>query len=196
MPNTPITLSDIFLPPGEGLDIKAKLDDKVIPDLTQEIHELPDIAWSAFSEEIQFAFSKALDVKLIDVVIGAWSKLKQLRDYCGRKSEDPDKPFSVALAEHEVHSNHQPSVDILLGEKVIGRIVIDVELSLNLTGIVLSIQDDHIVAIASGRFSGTGAIKYHDATLIEKKTKEYEIPGKWTFDRPFPLPCRHDQAAA
>ena len=196
MPATPVTLSDIFLPPGEGLDIKAQLDGKVIPDLAQDMHELPDIAWSAFSEEIQFAFSKALDVKLIDVVIGAWSKLKQLREYCGRKPEDPDKPFSVALAQHEVLSSHQPSVDILLGEKVIGRIVVDLELTLSLTGIVLSILDDHIVAIASGKFSGAGAIKYHDATLIEKKTKEYEIPGKWTLERPFPLPCRQDHAAA
>lgn len=196
MGSIPVTISDIFLPVGAGVDIKAELDGKVIPDLCREIQELPDIAWSAFSEEIQFAFAKALDIKLIDVVAGAWAKLKELRDYCGRKPDDPDKPFQVALARHEVLSSHQPGIDILLGSKVIGRIVVDLELSLTLMGIVLSIQDDHIVAVASGKFAAAGSIKYRDATLIEKKSEEYNIPGTWILDRPFPLPCRQDQAAA
>jgi hypothetical protein len=196
MQSTPVTLSDIFVPVDDGVDIKAQLDGKVIPDLCREIEELPDVAWSALSEEMQFAFAKALDIKLIDVVLGAWSKLKELRDYCGRKPDEADKPFSVALARHDVVSTHQPGIDILLGKKVIGQIIVDLELTLTLTGIILSIRDDHIVAIASGRFAGAGAIKYRGATLIERKTEEYEIPGKWTFDRPFPLPCRQDSMAA
>ena len=195
MPSTPVTLSDIFLPAGEAVGMKAELDGKVIPDLAREIQELPDIAWSGFNEEIQFAFAQALDIKLVDVVAGAWSKLKQLREYCGRKPEDPNKPFSVALAQHEVQSSHQPGIDILLGEKVIGRIVVDLELSLTLKGIVLSVRDDHIVAIASGKFAGAGAIKYRGATLIKKETDEYDIPGQWTFERPFPLPCRQAVAS-
>lgn len=196
MESTPVTLADIFAPLEDGVAVKAQWDGKVIPDLAKEIPELPDVAWSALSEEMQFAFTKALDIKLVDVVVGAWSKLKELRDYCGRKPDDPDKPFTVVLARHEVHSTHQPGVDILLGEKVIGQIVVDVELTLTLTGIVLSIRDDHIVAIASGKFAGAGTIKYRDATLIERKTKEYEIPGKWILDRPFPLPCRQSSLAA
>ena len=185
----PVTISDIFLPVGDEPGIKAQLDEKVIPDMAREVQALPNVAWSAFSDEIQFAFAKALDIKLIDVVAGAWTKLKELRDYCGRKQDDPDRPFSVALARHEVISNHQPGIDILLGEKVIGRIVVDLELSLTLKGVVLSVQDDHIVAVASGKFAGAGALKYHGATLIEKSTEDYDIPGQWTFDRPFPLPC-------
>jgi hypothetical protein len=196
MATIPLTISDIFLPVGDDLDLKAELDGKVIPDLSRAIQELPDVAWSAFSEEMQFAFAKALDIKLADVVAGAWSKLKQLRDYCGRKPDDPDKPFSVALARHEVVSNHQPGIDILLGEKVIGQIVVEVELSLTLKGIVLSVRDDHIIAVASGKFSGAGSLKYQGATLIEKTTKEYDIPGKWIFDRPFPLPCRQAEATS
>ena len=130
------------------------------------------------------------------MVAEGWSKLNQLRDYCGRKPEDEEKPFSVALAGHEVVSSHQPGVDVLLGEKVIGRIVVDVELSLSLKGIVLSVRDDHIIAVASGKFSGAGSLKYQGATLIEKATKEYDIPGKWIFDRPFPLPCRQAEATS
>lgn len=189
MQSTPVTLSDIFLPAGETIDMKVKLDGKVLSDLSDEVQALPDVAWSAFNEEIQFALAKALDIKLIDVVAGAWAKLKQLRDYCGRKADDPDRPLSVALARHDVQSIHQPSVEILLGDKVIGRIVVDLELSLTLTGIILYIEDDHITAVASGKFAGTGAVKYRGATLIEKATKDYDIPGKWVFDRPFPLPC-------
>jgi hypothetical protein len=194
MGSVPLTIADIFLPVESKFDIKAEMDGKVISDLSKEIKELPDVAWSAFSEEIQFALGKALDINLLDVVAEGWSKLNKLRDYCGRKLEDEEKPFSVALAEHAVVSSHQPGVDVLLGEKVIGRIVVDVELTLSLKGIVLSIRDDHIVAVASGRFSGAGSVKYRGATLIEKSTPDYDVPGKWVFDRPFPLPC-HQEAA-
>ena len=192
MGSVPLTIADIFLPVGSKFDIKAEMDGRVISDLSEEIKELPDVAWSAFSEEIQFALGKALDINLLDVVAEGWSKLNKLRDYCGRKLEDEEKPFSVALAQHEVVSSHQPGVDVLLGEKVIARIVVDVELSLSLKGIVLSIRDDHIVAVASGKFSGAGSLKYRGATLIEKSTPDHDVPGKWVFDRPFPLPCHQE----
>jgi hypothetical protein len=195
MGSVPLTIADIFLPAGSSFDIKAELDGKMISDLSKEIKQLPDIAWSAFSEEIEFALGKALDIDLLDLVAEGWSKLQQLRDYCGRKPDDENKPFSVALAQHDVVSSHQPGIDVLLGEKVIARIVVDVELSLTLKGIVLSVRDDHIVAIASGKFAGAGSVKYRGATLIEKSTEEYDIPGKWIFDRPFPLPCRQQAAA-
>ncbi|HJR21542.1 MAG TPA: hypothetical protein VJ822_07970 [Dongiaceae bacterium] len=195
MESVPLTIADIFLPAESNFDIKAELDGKIISDLSEEIKQLPDIAWSAFDEEIQFALGKALDINLLDVVAEGWSKLKQLRDYCGRKPDDGDKPFSVALAQHKVISNHQPGIDVLLGEKVIGRIVVDVELSLTLKGIVLSIRDDHIIAVASGKFAAAGSVKYRGATLVEKATREYDIPGKWVFDRPFPMPCRQEVAA-
>jgi hypothetical protein len=195
MGSVPVTIADIFLPAGSVFDIKAELDGKVISDLSKEIKQLPDVAWSAFSEEIEFALGKALDINLLDVVAEGWSKLKQLRDYCGRKPDDENKPFSVALAQHDVVSSHQPGIDVLLGEKVIAKIIVDVELSLALKGIILSVRDDHIIAIASGKFTATGSVKYRGATLIEKSTKEYDIPGKWTFERPFPLPCRLEAAA-
>jgi hypothetical protein len=195
MGSVPLTIADIFLPSEGDFDIKAELDGKVISDLSKEIKQLPDVAWSAFSEEIEFALGKALDINLLDVVAEGWSKLKQLRDYCGRKLDDENKPFSVALAQHEVVSSHQPGIDVLLGEKVIAQIVVEVELSLTLKGIVLSVRDDHIIAVASGKFTGAGSVKYRGATLIEKSTKEYDIPGKWIFERPFPLPCRQVAAA-
>lgn len=195
MGSVPVTIADIFLPADGSFDIKAELDGKVITDLSKEIKQLPDVAWSAFSEEIEFALGKALDINLLDVVAEGWAKLKQLRDYCGRKPDDENKPFSVVLAQHDVVSSHQPGIDVLLGEKVIARIVVDVKLTLTLKGIVLSVRDDHIIAVASGKFTGAGAVKYRGATLIEKSTKEYDIPGKWTFDRPFPLPCRQKVAA-
>jgi hypothetical protein len=195
MGSVPLTIADIFLPSECDFDIKAELDGKVISDLSKEIKQLPDVAWSAFSEEIEFALGKALDINLLDVVAEGWSKLKQLRDYCGRKLDDENKPFSVALAQHDVVSSHQPGIDVLLGEKVIAQIVVEVELSLTLKGIVLSVRDDHIIAVASGKFTGAGSVKYRGATLIEKSTKEYDIPGKWIFERPFPLPCRQVAAA-
>lgn len=195
MGSVPLTIADIFLPAESSFDIKAELDGRVLTDLSEEIKQLPDIAWSAFADEIEFALGKALDVNLIDVVVEGWTKLKQLRDYCGQKQEDADKPFSVALAQHDVVSSHQPGIDVLLGEKVIGRIVVDVDLSLTLKGVVLTIRDDHIIAVASGKFTGAGSVKYRGATLIEKSTPEYNIPGKWTFDRPFPLPCRQEPSA-
>ena len=192
--SVPRTIADIFLPAEGHFDIRAELDGKVISDLSEEIKQLPDVAWSAFSEEIQFALGKALDIDLLDVVAEGWSKLNQLRDYCGRKQDDEDKPFSVALAQHDVVSSHQPGIDVLLGEKVIGRIVVDVELSLTLKGVVLSIRNDHIIAVASGKFAGAGSVKYRGAALIERSTEEYDIPGRWIFDRPFPLPCRQQPA--
>src|SRR5262245_44422380 len=108
MGSVPLTIADIFLPAEGKFDIKAELDGKVLTDLSEEVKQLPDIAWSAFAGEIEFALGKALDVNLIDVVVEGWTKLKQLRDYCGRKQDDADKPFSVALAQHDVVSSHQP----------------------------------------------------------------------------------------
>lgn len=169
------TLGELLL--KTTAEAKAVLEHPGMKDVRSRLALQTTVAWPALTDAFAQALRSALDVKLVDVLIGGWTKLIQLQAYLDRDRYPPTELCLLPLAQHTISSVHHPSVEILLNEQVIERITFHVEFVLTLEGIVLNIRDGRIVAVGAGTCAGGGILKFVDITLCEIQTPKYQIPG-------------------
>lgn len=181
MADDEITLRDLFaLKDGEVSlrpeHLEEALDAK---QLMQKISkQARELRWASVQGAILEKVPELLNVKMTDVLLGAWKKFKMLQKYADRERYTPEETILVPLADHTVKSEHHPYVEILVGEQPIQKIAFDVSFELTLHGFVLSIQDAAIKGIQTGTWQGKGAIAFKGIVLVEKSFEPIELPGK------------------
>lgn len=119
-----------------------------------------------------------------DIWVTAWNKYSALAKDLKRSRANPEAIINRELAEHSVTSTLHPYVRILIEEKEVMRIVLDVSLIMKLKGFVLEIQNGRIVAAKSGSFEGSGEIRIKGASLIQRDFKPVQLPGRVEFFGP------------
>jgi hypothetical protein len=188
MSATPLTIGEFF---GENLD-----EDVVIKSLEPEkqdklgvaVKGIPELTWKAVSNEVGDAYRSLFKIDMLDIFCGAWGKLKELQEYRDRDKHPPGEVALLPLAEHTISSRHEPKIDILLGEKRLFEIPIEVILKFKLKSFVLKIQDGCIHEVKSGAFAGAGIIKCGGQKLVEKKSGDLKLPGNMTLKQGFQIP--------
>lgn len=177
-----ITLKDVFPSAVQGLakDVVAslasseqahQLEEKVIPlagglvrgvVVKEALHMLPEL----------------LDIKLVDIISGAWNKARELTKYTDEKKYPPDQVILTQLAEHTVRSDQHPYVEILVNDQPVGeRVVFDLSITLTLKGVVLKIQNARIKAVKTGSCQAKGKIELWKMVLVEGTLGPYQLPG-------------------
>ena len=150
-------------------------------------HGVPAGYWGAVLAQIGEKVHEALNLPLSDVLAGAWKGYGRFLKYCDRKQYPPDKVSVVSLADHTITSTHKPHVDVLVNNRQFGRIDFDVELQITLKGANLSIRDGKFITLrlASGKAKGT--LSCEGVTLIERSSREYQLPGEIRFGDGVPI---------
>lgn len=139
--------------------------------------ETKDVKWSLVSDEMTNKILDLLNIKIKDILVGAWDKSKEIKRYLNKDACYPDETILVSLAEHTIRSEHKPSLELLLNDKPIGSIEFNISIALHLNGIILRIKGGKIRQIHTGACKGSGRIKCEDFTLLERKTEAFSIPG-------------------
>ncbi len=150
--------------------------------------EAAKVPWESVVEEVGEQIGKLSDIGLDDILLRAWAKYRHLRQYRDAEKYPPDETILVPLAEHSVTSTHKPYVEILVGERRVGRITFEIQLKLDLEGVVLKVRDGKIWEVKSGRCRGEGRITVGAATLIEKETPLIDLPGVIKVPKGFEIP--------
>jgi hypothetical protein len=114
---------------------------------------------------------------LVDILVGAWNKSRQLNKFLDPEKYPPDEEVFVPLLEHTITSTQRPSIEVLLGERLIGKVKFEINLNLTLQGVVLKIQGGKIREIRSASVKGKGKIQIEGANLLEKETESWTLPG-------------------
>jgi hypothetical protein len=129
-----------------------------------------------------------LDVDLKPILVGAWSRTRELRDYGERSRKDPGKDFLLTLAEHQVHTKHQPYLNVVVNGQTRGRIDFDVDLGLKLKGFRLVIRNGRIVAVTTGTGVATGKVSLDGFVVLEEKSRPVSFPGRLDLDDGVTIP--------
>lgn len=173
------TLADFFV----SSDIAAERLDEVeahasVADLRARLaKEFDGMRWSAVWDAVKGQFEELLEVRFVDVFLGAWTKYEELKKYGDPAQHPPEERHLIPLLEHTVTSTHQPSVEIEIGETFREKIPFEIALSLKLSGMLLQIRGGRILKIYTGRCQGSGSVKCSGITLLEKETAEIRLPG-------------------
>lgn len=181
MVNSMLTLLDLFAGGGKGLEISPNTELETVASVARMKEILKEKAhtlqWTSAKAEILEKIDDLLNVDLATVMSRAWKKYTKLLDYADAKRYPPDRSYLVPLAEHVIKSDHRPSLEILLNGELVGKIELQMNISLILKGFILTIQGGRIKAIHTGECQGAGALKCEDLVLIEKKSSSFRLPG-------------------
>lgn len=173
------TLADFFLQgdaPREPLDeLEAGA---VVSDLRARLtRQFDGMRWSAVWDAVKDQVEKLLDVRFVDIFLGAWTKYQALRKYCDPSQYPPDETHLVPLLEHTITSTHEPAIEITIGDAFRETIPFQIKLSLKLSGMLVQVRAGRILKVYAGRCQGDGSLQCSGVTLIERKTAEVHLPG-------------------
>ncbi len=119
-----------------------------------------------------------LDIKITDILVRAWQKHAELQQYADRDKHPPEESILVPLSTHEVRSEHHPCLEIFIGDHLLGRMVFDLILTLEVKGLILKIQDARIREIRTGECRGAGVFEFEKVVLLEKESQDIPLPGR------------------
>ena len=137
----PLTIGEFFENNLDEEVLVKSLEPEKQDKLNDAVKGIPDLTWNSVTEEVRGAYRNLFKIDMLDIFCGAWVKLKELQAYRDKEKHPPGEVALVPLAEHTISSKHKPHIDIMLGEKRLFEIPIEVLLKFKLKSFVLKIQD-------------------------------------------------------
>ncbi|MGA1408746.1 MAG: hypothetical protein ACO37W_03285, partial [Prochlorotrichaceae cyanobacterium] len=110
-----------------------------------------------------------------DILSTAWSKSLELMEYRELlKDAAPDEAVMVPLVNHEVLSEHTPSIELKFKETLVGQFEVVINFGSVLEGVMLAIEDRKIKRIQVGSATAAGGIEFSGLTLFEMPEKSLD----------------------
>jgi hypothetical protein len=135
--------------------------------------------WPGTFDLAMEAIGKLLgDIGLCDIIADAWRGNEEFKELSDPEQFPPDETTLIPLTDHTIHSEHHPYLEIMLDRKTLGRIDINIELTLRLTGFILEISHGELQSIQTGSLSGEGSVFCEGIPLSRKDSGEVQLPGK------------------
>jgi hypothetical protein len=176
-----MNLKECFALPGDGLSPASRTameSSRLVPALREALlKESRAIKWDAVSEVLAKKVLETLDVPILDILLPAWKKYREIEEFADPAKYPAGDTFLVSLAEHTVKSEHHPYVEVLFKGATVGRIDFTLTVELTIEGFVLQIQGGRIKGIRTGTLKGQGSLALESAVVLEKDFGSIELPG-------------------
>ncbi len=186
MDSSEITLHQFFALKEDALStIESSKGMEALKEKIQK--ESTAIKWPVALNEITKKVGDLLNISVIDIMVKAWNKYRELLKYTDKEKYPPDVSVLVPLAEHTIKSEHKPYLEILINDKAVSRINFDINISVVLKGMILKIQDGKIKEIKTGSCKGKGNVKLEDFVIMEKETESISLPGSINLGEGIPI---------
>ncbi|WP_328476247.1 hypothetical protein OHS71_02360 [Streptomyces sp. NBC_00377] len=147
---------------------------------------LPPAADRAVEHELAGAVDSFLSLDVFDVAAGGWRRHAALTEAAHRTRATPGSQEVVALASHEITSDHHPYIDVFLDGAKVGTLDVRLGLLFRISGLVTVVRDAHVVAIRSGQCVLEARLTVQQILLAERQGR-LDLPGIWHLHTPLPL---------
>ncbi len=138
--------------------------------------EVKGIKWTAAMPDLAAKVCELLDIKIPNILVAAWKKAKELQTVLEKSKATPDEVVYLELTEHNINSEHKPSLDVRIKGATVKKIELGVQLGFKLKGFVLKIQNGGIREMQTGQCEAKGTIKYGTLMIAEKKLEPIKLP--------------------
>lgn len=173
------TVREVFALPEKDTDLRSDEWKEFQARIKKEVK---GIRWTTAMPDLAQKVCELLDIKIPNILVGAWKKAKELQAVLEKTRSTPDEVVYLELAEHSINSEHKPSIDVRIKGMTVKRIELPVQLAFKLRGFVLKIQNGGIKEMQTGHCEVKGTIKYGTLTIAEKKLEAIRLP----FSIPIP----------
>ncbi|SES48497.1 hypothetical protein SAMN04487983_10699 [Streptomyces sp. yr375] len=155
-------------------------------ELLRGTRPLPPAADQAVEHELAGSIGSFLSLDVFDVAAGGWRRHAALTEAARRTRAAPGSEEVVALASHEITSNHHPYVDVFLDGAKVGTLDVWLDLFFRISGLVTVVRDAHVVAVRSGQCVLEARLAVQQIPLAERQGR-LDLPGIWHLHTPLPL---------
>ncbi|MBZ5554583.1 MAG: hypothetical protein LAO21_17845 [Acidobacteriia bacterium] len=178
-------LPDNTLPPASRTAVESS---RFMPALREALAKgSKAIKWDAVSDVLAKKILETLDVPLLDILLPAWKKYREVEEFADPGKYPPADTYLVSLAEHSVKSEHHPCVEVLFKGAKLTQIDFTLTAEFTLEGFVLQIQGGRIKAIRPGTIKGQGSLALETTVVLEKDFGSIELPGMLQLGEGIPL---------
>ncbi len=178
-----LTLKEFFLYRHKDLSaqaLKQVEETSKYSDLREKLGQATqNLPWPGAFDLTMKSLGKLLEKTcLYDIMADAWREDEEFGELSDPEQYPPDETILVPLADHTIRSEHHPYLEIMLDQKILGRIEVKIELTLNIKGFILEINQGELQSVQTGALNGDGRIFCEGIQLLRRDTGEVQLPGK------------------
>jgi hypothetical protein len=192
MSSTRVTLAGLFGVGEDGLrsdQLPDLTDSEAYARLQEQLQGKAGAAWKMARANIGTHMGRLLDIDVVDILVGAWNKARELRKYRDEAAYPPEEVIVVALAKHKLQSSHAPRLELVVAERPIGRLQFTIDVALTIEGAQLTIQGGRIKRIATGKTAASGTIKCEGVVIGQQEAKLGALPGEISLGQGVLIPA-------
>lgn len=150
--------------------------------------------WSHVLSGVATRAKDLLDVDIAWVIVSGWGKYRELMEYAIADRHNPRDTHLVPLSKHTMNVDYSPFLDVLYDGQPLGKIVFDVQLTFDLEGFLLTIQDSKIVRVRTGSCAAQGKIEFAGHCLVDKPLSKITLPNLVNLGAGIDLPRSDSEA--
>jgi hypothetical protein len=192
MSSTRVTVGGLFGIGPEGLSSDQIPDaalTQVYAQMQEQMKDKAGAAWKMVQGSLDQHLARLLDIDVVRLLVDGWNKARELRKYRDEAAYPRDEVIVVALSKHKLDSQHKPHLELVVGDRPVGRLNFQIDLALNIDGAQLTIQGGRIMRIATGKTSGIGTIRCEGVIVGQKEAKLGALPGSIDLGSGIPIPA-------
>jgi hypothetical protein len=149
-------------------DLEGKLIEcRELRDALRHLEGLP-AAGALLGKSVVEAAVGLLDINLGDLVLDGWIKHNELLAAGRRTQRAPAQPEDVVLAEHQITSTHHPSVEVYIDNQRVATLTFDLEVSLDLLGVVAVVSAGKLIAFRVGDATIRAELSMSGRVLVKR----------------------------
>ena len=182
MSDTIETLGQLLNPAGTGLGREQirRLDaGKTMTAVRSALAVVPAGALADLSHGIAAVLTTVLDLRLADVLAGAWNTGRRLLQYRDAEVYPAGDVVDLPLGSHDVTSTLHPRVAVLVnGVPIPGaELEFTIALAFTIEAAVLRIGGGRIIGAVCAQCRGSGTLSCGEAILLERETRDFSMPA-------------------
>jgi hypothetical protein len=135
------------------------------------VREVTESARAALGAEVMRTVDALLDLDLGGLVVAGWKKHAALAAAAERTRTAPGTSAVVSLAEHTVSSAHKPHVDLLVREKRVARVHVELSVEVTVRGLAATVRDGRLVSLTGGAGEISARLAVEDRELAHRKAR-------------------------
>jgi len=173
------TTLDLLFGPGE--DTSRALAHQILSadagrNLGRALEKLPTATREAAVREATTQAAGLLDVDLIGLLVAGWRAHHDLIAAAQHTLAAPGSTELVDLAAHQITTNQQPSVTVLVDGHRVAILQLGLSVVLDISALVAGISGGRLVALHSGRCHVTATLAIQGTNVVTRQA-HFELPG-------------------
>lgn len=123
------------------------------------------------------AKDRLLDISLMEVMVGAWTKMTALQEYATGEKLLSKKTHKFVVSEHKITSKHSPTIELFVYDKKVAEVKVNISLTLLMAKTTLRIKHGRILAVKISGCQASGKVSCYGQEILKEETAELEFPG-------------------